>query len=98
MGYKRPISQYAQMAAATAAGAPCRYQVSVRTLTGTGAQKDGAEMKRPPWSPAPAWGVTAMYQAGTAAGSELWFQLRVHFGNLTHLSFQAATESIFGQS
>ncbi|XP_030299757.1 kinesin-like protein KIF3B [Sparus aurata] len=26
VGYKRPISQYAQMAAATAAGAPCRYQ------------------------------------------------------------------------
>ncbi|XP_038585053.1 kinesin family member 3Cb [Micropterus salmoides] len=26
VGYKRPISQYAQMAVATATGAPCRYQ------------------------------------------------------------------------
>lgn len=32
VGYKRPISQYAQMAVATATGAPCRYQVSARTV------------------------------------------------------------------
>ena len=29
VGYKRPISQYAQMAVATATGAPSRYQVSL---------------------------------------------------------------------
>lgn len=28
VGYKRPISQYAQMAVASATGAPSRYQVS----------------------------------------------------------------------
>lgn len=31
VGYKRPISQYAQKAVATATGAPSRYQVSVWT-------------------------------------------------------------------
>lgn len=35
VGYKRPISQYAQMAVATATGAPSRYQVSAWTFTGT---------------------------------------------------------------
>ncbi len=39
VGYKRPISQYAQMAVATATGAPCRYQVSAQTFTGTVGQK-----------------------------------------------------------
>lgn len=33
LGYKRPVSQYAQMAVATATGAPSRYQVSVWKFT-----------------------------------------------------------------
>lgn len=46
VGYKRPISQYAQMAVATAAGAPCRYQVSVvfaESQAGHGEPKDGED-------------------------------------------------------
>lgn len=39
VGYKRPISQYAQMAVATATGAPCRYQVSAQTFTRTVGRK-----------------------------------------------------------